>query len=248
MLTLKLVLVPSFLLFVSLAGRRWGAAVAGWLVGLPLVTGPILFFLSVEQGDRFAAQAASAALSAVFAAMSFCLVYAHAAQRRGWLASLLLAVPAWLAAALLLTWLPASPLFALVVALLTLLLAPRLFPAVQAVTRRRPGSLVELLCRMLAGAVLTLVVTFAAGTLGQTWSGLLAIFPILGSVITVAVHRAHGTVDVTALLRAMATGYYAMVAFCFVLAIALPALGNAGAFALAVAACVAAQAATWRRL
>lgn len=248
MLGLKLVLVPAFLLFVSLAGQRWGAAVAGWLVGLPLVTGPILFFLSVEQGERFAALAATAALSAVFAAMSFCLVYAHAAQRRGWLAALLLAVPAWLAAALLLTWLPASPLFALLVALLALLLAPRLFPVVRVVISRRPGSLLDLFSRMLAGVVLTLSVTFAAGRLGQTWSGLLALFPILGSVITVAVHRAQGASDVTALLRAMATGYYAIVAFCFVLAITLPVLGNVGAFALAVAASLAAQGATWRRL
>ncbi|MBI2306296.1 MAG: hypothetical protein HYU78_03245 [Rhodocyclales bacterium] len=247
MLALKLVLVPSFLLFVSLAGRRWGAAVAGRLVGLPLVTGPILFFLSVEQGERFAAAAAGAALSAVFAAMAFGIVYARSAQRRGWPATLLLALPAWLAAALPLTWLPASPLLALLVALPALALAPRLFPAVQAAPGRRQAGPADLLGRMLAGAVLTLVVTAAAETLGQTWSGLLAMFPILATVITVATHRAHGAVDVAVLLRATAGGYYAIVAFCFVLAIALPALGNAGAFALAVAACLAAQATSWRR-
>lgn len=248
MLALKLFLVPTFLLGVSLAGRHWGAAVAGWLVGLPLVTGPILFFLAVEQGERFAAQAAGAALSAVFAAMAFGVVYARAAQRRGWLPSLLLALPAWAVAALPLTWLPVSPLLALAVALPTLALAPRLFPAQQAVSVRRSGGAAEIGCRMLAGAVLTFAVTVAADTLGQTWSGLLALFPILGAVLAVATHRAHGVVDVTALLRAMATGYYAIVAFCFVLAIALPPLGIAGAFAFAVAACLVAQAATWRRL
>lgn len=248
MLALKLILVPAFLLLVSLAGRHWGAAVAGWLVGLPLVTGPILFFLAVEQGERFAEQAAVSALSAVFAAMVFGVVYAHAAQRTGWIKSLLLALPAWVAAALLLSQLPVSPLLALFVALLSLLLAPRFFPPLQAVSGQRPGSHRELFCRMLAGAVLTFAVTVAADTLGQTWSGLLALFPILGAVLAVATHRAHGVVEVTALLRAMATGYYAIVAFCFVLAIALPPLGIAGAFAFAVAACLVAQAATWRRL
>ncbi|HEX5802932.1 MAG TPA: hypothetical protein VFY24_07885 [Azospira sp.] len=247
MLALKLVLVPSFLLGVSLAGRRWGAAVAGWLTGLPLVTGPILFFLAVEQGERFAAQAAGAALSAVAAAVVFALVYAHAAQKRGWLPALLLALPAWALAAALLAVLPAVPLLALGIALPTLALAPRAFPALSEIAGRRSTGALELLCRMLAGAVLVLAVTFAADTLGQTWSGLLAMFPVLGTVLAVATHRAHGAAEVTALLRALPTGLYAMVAFCFVLSLALPAIGRAEAFALAVAACLAAQAATWRR-
>ena len=50
MLALKLLLVPCFLLLVSLAGRRWGAHVVGWLAGLPVVAGPILYFLALEQG------------------------------------------------------------------------------------------------------------------------------------------------------------------------------------------------------
>lgn len=247
MLALKLVLVPTFLLLVSLAGRRWGAAVAGWLTGLPLVTGPILFFLSVEQGERFAAQAAAAALSAVLAAVAFALVYAHAAQRRGWLPSLLLALPAWAAVAALLSLLPALPLLALGIALPTLALAPRAFPALSAAAGRRATGAAELAGRMLAGAVLVLAVTVAADALGETWSGLFAMFPVLGTVLAVSTHRSLGAADVAALLRALPTGFYAMVAFCFVLALALPAIGRTGAFALAVAACLAAQAATWRR-
>lgn len=248
MLALKLVLVPTFLLGVSLAGRRWGAAVAGWLTGLPLVTGPILFFLAVEQGERFAAEAAAAALSAVLAAVVFALVYAHSAQRRGWLPTLLLALPAWAATALLLSWLPVLPLLALAIALPTLVLAPRCFPAVRTAAARRPTDVAELAGRMLAGAALVLAVTFAADALGQTWSGLFAMFPVLGTVLAVATHRSLGAADTAALLRALPTGLYAMIAFCFVLALALPAIPMAGAFALAVAACLAAQALTWRRL
>ncbi len=54
---LKLLLVPTFIGIVSLAGRRWGPTVSGWLVGLPLTSGPVAFFLALEQGNVFAAQA-----------------------------------------------------------------------------------------------------------------------------------------------------------------------------------------------
>src|SRR4051794_1227544 len=48
-LGLKLVLVPSLIAGATLAGRQWGAFVAGWLSALPLVAGPILFFIAIEQ-------------------------------------------------------------------------------------------------------------------------------------------------------------------------------------------------------
>jgi hypothetical protein len=37
----KLTLVPFFILALSLAGRRWGTAVSGWLVALPVVAGTV---------------------------------------------------------------------------------------------------------------------------------------------------------------------------------------------------------------
>ena len=39
----------------SLAGRRWGESVSGWLPGLPLTSGPVCLFLALEQGPRIRA-------------------------------------------------------------------------------------------------------------------------------------------------------------------------------------------------
>jgi len=70
-LGLKLALVPSLIGGVTLVGRRWGPSVAGWLSAFPVVSAPILFFIALEQGSSFAANAAAATLSAVLAILVF---------------------------------------------------------------------------------------------------------------------------------------------------------------------------------
>ena len=100
MLILKLLLIPGFLLLISLAGKRWGPSVAGWLSGLPVVVGPILFFLAIEQGPQFAAQSAVAALSAMFAMIAFCITYAQVAQRANWPWALTISLTVWAVLAL----------------------------------------------------------------------------------------------------------------------------------------------------
>jgi uncharacterized membrane protein (GlpM family) len=216
-LLLKLLLVPAFLLLVSLAGKRWGPSVAGWLAGLPTVAGPILFFLAIERGETFASNAAAASLSAVFASVAFSVAYAHAAQRLSWWSALLFGLSAWGAAAASLSWLPASIWLSLLVAIFSLIAAPYLFPIKRAAPTTHLVAPTELFSRMFAGAVLTIAVTGAASALGEGWSGLLAVFPVLGIVLAVFSHRTQGPAFVAALLRAMATGLYSFSAFCFAL-------------------------------
>jgi hypothetical protein len=245
---LKLLLAPAFLLLVSLAGKRWGPSVAGWLAGLPVVAGPILFFLAVEHGESFASNAATAALSAVFASVAFSVAYSHAAQRMSWVPSLLVALPAWAAAAYVLSLLPSNPNLSLLVSLFTLFAAPRLFPATHSRSSVHVVSTTELVYRMFAGAILTVAVTIGAGRLGSTWSGVFAVFPVLGIVLAVFSHRTEGSAFVAALLRAMATGLYSFTAFCFTLSFALPHLGESRAFIIAAAITIIVQVSTKRLL
>ncbi|SDO66751.1 hypothetical protein SAMN05216303_10249 [Rhodoferax sp. OV413] len=248
MLTLKLLLVPTFLLLVTLAGKRWGPAIAGWLAGLPVVAGPILFFLAIEHGIPFTARAATAALSAVLASVAFSLAYAHAAQRLPWQASMALGLVGWTATALCLSAYPLTQAMALLAALLALLTAPRCFPRSTAPVRARPLGAVELGLRMLAGAFLTVAVTLSAAYVGPGWSGLLAVFPVLGTVLAVFSHRSQGPAFTATLLKAMVTGQYAAVAFCFTLSVALPRLPMAWAFGTAVMAAITVQISSKRAL
>jgi hypothetical protein len=85
-LLLKLLLVPGLVAAVTLAVRRWGPAVGGWLAGLPVVAGPVLVFYAIEQGPAFAAQAAHATLAGLIATVAFAVAYARCSVRLRWYA------------------------------------------------------------------------------------------------------------------------------------------------------------------
>lgn len=248
MLALKLLLVPSLLAAVTLASRRWGPRVGGWLAGLPLVTGPILFILALEHGADFAARAAVASLSAVAAAVAFGAAYSHACLRFGWAPALAAALAAWAAAVAGLAALADSLPLALAVALASLAAARYLFPRVVAGPALRPAPRFELPVRMLFAALLTLLTTTVAERIGTGWTGLVAMFPVMSTLLAVFSHRAQGPGFAALVLRGLATGLYALAAFCLVVALVLPQAGVAAAFAAAVAAAALVQWATRPRM
>src|ERR1041384_4030766 len=103
MLVLKLVLTPALIAAASLAGRRWGHAVRGWLGGLPLTSGPGAFFLAVERGTTFATAASLGSLAGAIAEAAFCLAYAYLARSASWPIALAGGTLAFAAVALALT-------------------------------------------------------------------------------------------------------------------------------------------------
>lgn len=248
MLALKLTLVPLFLLLVSIAGRRWGPSIAGWLAGLPVVAGPILFLVAVERGPAFGAHAALLSLSAIAASEAFSFAYAWTCRRHRWPLALALAagLAAWAAAASALARLPATPPAATAVAFAATCFGQSCLPRGATLAPRAPLSHADLAGRLAAGAALALAVTSLAGALGPAWSGLLAVFPLLGSVLAVSSHRAHGPDFVVPLLRGMVFGRFSFAAFCLCVALTLPRQPALQAFAEAAALSVAVQGATKR--
>jgi hypothetical protein len=231
-LALKLSLVPLLIYLVTLAGRRWGPAVAGWLSAFPIVAGPILFTLNLEQGARFAAAAAEGTLLAVVAVLVFSLAYAWACGRFGVGGSMALALLAWGASvgALQATHLPLGLAFVFVWC--ALLLAFKLFPAATLDTAGAHRN--DLPWRMLAGALLVLAVTGGAVHLGARLSGLFAMFPVMSTVLVGFAHAGSGRASAVALLRGMVAGYFGFAVFCVTLAMQLREGAVGAAFALAL--------------
>ena len=114
MLLLKLLLVPGLVAAVTVAVRRWGPAVGGWLAGLPVVAGPVLVFYALEQGTLFAARAASGTLTGLIATAAFVVTYATASARWSWPACMVLGWTTFAAAILTLYALQLSSLSSLV--------------------------------------------------------------------------------------------------------------------------------------
>ena len=81
LIVLKVLLAPALILAASLASRRWGPAVGGWLVALPLTSGPIAFLLALDHGPGFAAAVVTGSLVGALAEVAFCLAYAVLAGR-----------------------------------------------------------------------------------------------------------------------------------------------------------------------
>ncbi len=248
LVTLKITLVPLLIGAITLASRRWGPAVAGWLSGLPVVAGPIMYFIALEQGAGFAAQALVGMLLGVFAMLGFLLAYAWAATRWSWRVSVLCALSSYFFGVALLSTLELSAGAVSVMVLAVLLPAPRWFP--RAVPRAVEGAAArgEIYVRMVAGAVLVLAVTYFAASFGARLSGLLAMFPVISTVLAVFSHRQCGHEFTICLLRGVVFGWYAFLAFCVVLGWALPQLGVGAAFLAASAGAALTQLVSGRLL
>lgn len=238
MLLLKLLLVPSIIGVVTLLGRRFGAAVAGLVAGFPIVAGPILLLVAIEQGIPFAADSAIGALAATIANIYFCLSYAWLATRYPWWACLAGGYVVFALAAALLTMLDFSVYALFVLALASIAGGTLLFPRNIDPRPLAPPPAVELPARMVAAALLVLVVTFFASMLGSRMSGIFSAPPLLASVLAGFSHPVSGSGFAIRLLQGMVAGFYALATFCFALALLLPSLGLFGGFSLALAIAV----------
>jgi hypothetical protein len=242
LLALKLLLVPSLIAFVSLAGRWWGPRIAGLLAGLPLVAGPVLLFLAIEQGPVFAAGAALSTLAALVGVAGFCVVYAWASLVLPWTAVLLVGWTVFglvIVAVHAVAWRPSTALAAALVS----------FAVGRAVLPRRRGSasmarwpVWDLWLRMVLAVSLVLVTTSLAARLGPTLSGMLTPFPVAISVLAAFAHAQQGPSAVLRLLESLLPSMGSFSTFCWILTLALEPLGVAPAFALALAAQLAIQA------
>jgi hypothetical protein len=246
-LVLKLLLTPALIAVASLAGRRWGPAISGWLVGIPFTSGPIALFLALAHGDAFAADAATGTLAGTLSQAAFCLAYTWLAVGVGWgwPAALLAGALAFFAATAALKPLT-LPLAALVVtAIAALLLALRLMPAATADTSKTATSVSpprwDLPLRMLVATAFVLLLTAVAPQLGPRLTGLLAPFPLYAAVLAVFAHQQHGPLPAARVLRGLLLGLCAFVAFFLTLAVALVPLGTGRAFAVAIVLALAVQ-------
>ena len=246
LLLLKLLVAPALVGAVTLSVRRWGPAVGGWLSGMPVVAGPVLVFMSVEQGTTFGAEAAHATLSGLIGTVAFALTYARLSLRARWYVCLL---AGWIVFGLVTyaLYVIDPPLWASLAGLVAAsIIGPRLLPVVDAPpTAGSPRG--DLIFRLVTTAVLVLLLTAVADELGPTVSGLLNAFPVLSTIITAFTHAQHGSGPTIAFVRGFSRSIIGFGSFAFMLALTMVALGLGWSLVLAMVSQVIVSGLTLRR-
>ena len=237
-LWLKVLLAPSLIAAVTLAGRRWGATVAGVLVGLPLISAPVVFVLAVEHGTTFGAQSAVGVLIGLVPLATFYLVYGLLAPRHNWPACAAAAWCGYAVVALALRDVTLGPAPAFAAALAFLVLVIRLLPGPSDGIPSPPAPWWDIPLRMMTATAVVLTLTGLARTLGPRVSGLLAPFPVNGAVLSIFTQQLEGAPAAGRLIRGMVLASFTFAVFFLVLAERLDRWGTAAAFGVATALAV----------
>jgi len=240
---LRILLAPALIGAASLAGRRWGPAVSGWLVGLPLTSAPVTFLLALEHGPAFAAQVALGTLAGTLSQVLFAVVYAWLARRHGWGLSFVAGTLAFAAstAALVGLSVPLTVLAcaAVIVLALGLHAMPTVAPQTTGATPAPPRW--DLPARMVVATLIVGVLVGVAPALGPRFTGMLSPFPVYAAILTVFAHRGQGAAAGIGVLRGLLAGLFGFVGFFVVVAGAIERVGIAAAFVVATLVALAAQ-------
>jgi hypothetical protein len=241
LLVLKLVLVPAIIAGVTLAGRRWGHTIGGVLGGLPLVAGPVLFFLAIEQGDHFAASAAHATLVGIAGVAVFGVVYGWMCLRTPWPGSLLASWTAFGVATVALHSVAWTSAGALGVAVASFLLARWLLPRARRPAPPFAAPAWDLPLRIAVAVAFVLVVTGLAVWLGPRLSGALTPFPVATAILLGFAHAQQGPAAAADWLHGFLPAMVSFSLFCFVVAALTGSQGHLVAFGAALGAQLAMQ-------
>jgi hypothetical protein len=234
LLLLKLTITPAVIALATLAARRFGPAVGGWLIGLPFTCGPVALFLAIDHGPAFTARVATGFVVGVIAEAAFVMGYVAVAIRGGrWQVALAAGTAAFAAAgAAIISLGPSLPVL-VAGTLAVLLVGLRVIRASNAIVSR-PGRW-ELPVRMALATGLVLAITAFAATLGPGVSGIVTTYPLISTLLAVSVHRAAGPGAAVAVYRGLLAGLFALMGFACTLVLVLSRMPIAAAFALALA-------------
>ena len=227
----------------TLAGRRWGPTVSGWIGGLPLASGPLTYFLTVEQGASFGAASATATLAGLVAVTAFAVAFSRLAGAGAWPLPVSVGLLAFAVVAAVMVFVPMPPLAAFAAAVAALTVGIKLLGSPQTTIEPRPAPAWDIPARASVATAMVVGLSAAAAALGARLVGLLAPFPVYASVMASFAHAHDGPAVSVRLLRGVLVGAYGFA--CFYLVIALLVTDSIlNAFALATLTALTVQAAS----
>jgi len=234
LLIAKIALSAGMVITITLVAERLSTRFAGVLLGFPLGAGLTFFFTGIEQGPRFAAEGAPWAIQGLGAMLVFCLLYNECGKRfhNNSISSLLPPTLCGLCgffgtAFLLQNLLAAHLVFRIAMILLIfggVTVFFRLTPDLP-IRRKVPTTAMILLTRALFAALVIVIITALAKTVGPRWSGIFAAFPTTVLPTVWVLHYHYGIRTISTLFREIPLGVLAIVVFACSVYFAFPPLG-----------------------
>ncbi len=222
LLLAKICLSAGMVITITLVAESVSTRFAGVLLGFPLGAGLTFFFTGIEQGPLFAADSAPWSVQGLSATLIFCLLYSQSSTmvQKDSVFSLLLptlcGLSGFFGTAYFLQYVLLEQLW-LRIATVVLVFAAvtiffRLTPS-PAILQKVPTTAIILLSRALFAAVVIVVITGLAKTVGSRWSGIFAAFPTTILPTVWVLHYHYGAKTIAALFREIPLGMLAIVIF-----------------------------------
>jgi len=247
-LLLRLLLTPSLVVLVSYIQKRWGHAIGGRVIGLPLSTAPFLVLVYLMDGAEQTARAAHGVVAGQVAVVSYCYIFTFINWRRAWPFALL---SGWLVAGLAdvslvqldSTWLAGA--IVVFVSALAIKFWPK--PLTDDQTVRVPQWWETPMKAAIAGTLVA-TLTGVKDIIGVQAAGVLASMPVILSVLAPTTSRSYGPSAVSDLLRGTTKSLGGSVMFSTVVAATITVLPAPSAFALGLAGLITTDLVlTWSR-
>ena len=216
LLVLRIAIAPLIVVGGTLAQRRFGNAVSGLLIGLPLTSLPLLWLVALQHGSAFAGSMSSAILVGATAQAVVIWVYAVLAPRISPLLASIGAVGSFFITIFATQLLSLSMLLAGVLEAAAYAVALYWWPYSDAAPQETGRY--RLVLRVMISAGFTLFLVTLAGKFGASFSGLLAALPMMSLVMAYATHKELGADASAQFLHGVTKGSFSYVASMLVLA------------------------------
>jgi len=229
-LVLKIAVTMIAVVGLSLIAEHLSTRLAGILAGFPHGIAIVLYFIGIEQGTEFAAQASIYAIGGL--AANVLLAYAYfllcrSANRGNLVLASIGSVTAFLCAATILYQLKIDQFNATVIAGGTIAVVGLLLRHVDNthITGKTKIRLVDILLRAVLATAIVLTITQMAYLIGPNWSGLLAGFPVVTFPLLLIVHSQHGKEPVATIVKNYPFGLTSLIVFTVIVSFAYPVFG-----------------------
>lgn len=200
---LKVTIAPVIVLSVSYLQRRFGDRFGGWLIGLPITTGPFILIIAIQEGVAFAGGTTHGVLLGQIALIAFCWSYSFAALRSSWFPAVLVGTLVCLSTGYVVTTVKVPVIYSDLFLIGIWLVAMRWWPRTDLPNQKIATPKWELPVRILVTLTILISLSALAPHVGAKVAGALSTYPVIASVLGAFNQRRFGPGATVATLRGL---------------------------------------------